>query len=109
MIYGILEVVQHESAIYVTRGHLRITFQGQREIFQCSLQISVVSMNVSGNQRQILIVLENGFVLRHQRQSFIQTPEIIQIVSEIDHALAVIGEFRKHILPELGGLRIILP
>ena len=43
------QIVQYKAAINISNGHFRIALNREREVFQRSLQVSVVFIDVAGN------------------------------------------------------------
>src|ERR1035438_3122983 len=54
-----VKIIQYETAIDVPGRHLRIVLQSTRVVIESFMQLSVVSMYVARNQRQILVVRKN--------------------------------------------------
>ena len=64
-------------------------------------------INVSCNEREIFVILQDGLVLGNQCQRFVVAAEIIQVVCEVHDALAVAGQLGQHAFPEFRGLSVI--
>ena len=104
-----LEIIQHEAALDISRGHFRIPLQSDREILHGKIQVAIVCVDIPRNQRQVLVVGQNGLVLVDQGQSVIVATEVVKIVGEIDDSFAIIRKLRNYVVTQLRGLGHTLP
>ena len=92
---GSVQIVQHEAAIHVTGGHFWIAFEREAEILQRRLQVAVVGMTFPAMSGRSLSFCQDRLVFRDQGERFIVAAEIIQVVGEVHHAFAVVGQLRR--------------
>jgi hypothetical protein len=85
------KIVQHKSSIRISKGHFWIALESPSEICNRFPQLPAMRMNIASNQRQVFIVGKNGLIFLYQRQRLFVTAKVIEIVSQINRALPVIG------------------
>ncbi len=64
-----LEIIQHEAALDISRGHFRIPLQSDREILHGKIQVAIVCVDIPRNQGQVFVFGKNGLVLVDQSQT----------------------------------------